>query len=97
MKTNTFSVIFITRKSKATADGKFPIYLRVTVNGVRSEVSTGLKTDPLIWNPVLGRCNGNDKASSQINSRLDHVVSKVMQVYNTMIFAGQSPTSKEVK
>ncbi|WGQ12542.1 Arm DNA-binding domain-containing protein [Pedobacter gandavensis] len=32
----------------------FPIYLRITIDGTRSEVTTGRSIDPLQWNPRLG-------------------------------------------
>ena len=36
---NTFGVIFYLRRYKINLDGTIPIYLRITVNGKRLEIS----------------------------------------------------------
>ena len=39
MKRITFNVLFISKQSRVDKNGKTPVFLRVTVNGLRSEVS----------------------------------------------------------
>jgi len=45
MKTN-FSLLFYMKKQKNYQVGSAPIYMRITVNGKRSEVSTGRECQP---------------------------------------------------
>jgi len=58
MKTN-FSLLFYMKKPKNYLKGVAPIYLRITVNGNRSEVTTGRSCEPTRWNSALGRANGS--------------------------------------
>lgn len=45
-----FSLLFYLRKPKNYHDGAMPIYLRITVNNVPKEISTGRQSDPDRWN-----------------------------------------------
>lgn len=50
MKNNQkLSLLFWLKKSKATADGKAPLYARITTGGSKEEISTNLKIDPQFW------------------------------------------------
>ncbi len=40
------SLLFYLKKSKADSEGRAMIYLRITVDGKRAELSTGRKTYP---------------------------------------------------
>ncbi len=46
MKTN-FSLLFYLKKQKNYKTGPAPIYMRITVNGKRSENSTGRECEPI--------------------------------------------------
>ena len=39
MKRATFNILFFIKKSKLLRNGQAPIYLRITINGKRSEIS----------------------------------------------------------
>ena len=55
MKTN-FSLLFYMKKPKNYQKGAAPIYLRITVNDNRSEVTTGRSCEPSTrWNARVGR------------------------------------------
>jgi hypothetical protein len=49
MKTN-FSLLFYLKKQKNYVKGAVPVYMRVTVNGKRVEVTTGRECEPQRWN-----------------------------------------------
>jgi len=50
MKVNeNLSVLFLLEKSKMSSDGNAPLWVRVTVNGSRSEFSLGKKVPPAHW------------------------------------------------
>ncbi len=65
-----FSILFFPKGDSRGKDGKTSIYLRITVNGKRCEISIKRKVDPSKWNSVSGRLNGNSVTSSQIKNQL---------------------------
>jgi hypothetical protein len=53
MRTN-FSLLLYLKKPKNYVDGPGPIYLRITVNGKRSELTAACSVDPVQWNAKAG-------------------------------------------
>jgi site-specific recombinase XerD len=53
------------------------IYLRITVNGERSEISTDRKINPSSWNKVSERVNGRSEEAKMTNSYLNNLLTKV--------------------
>lgn len=48
-----------------------PIYLRITVNGKRAELSASRECDPALWNTKKGNITGNKEEAKILNSYLD--------------------------
>ena len=53
------------------------IYLRITINGERSEISTDRKVSPSAWNNVSERVNGRSEEAKMTNSYLNNLLIKV--------------------
>ncbi|QCX38618.1 site-specific integrase [Aureibaculum algae] len=70
---NTFSLLFFPMKNKATSDGKAPIYLRITVNGKRSQLSIKRKINPEKWNYEAALAIGNSLEAKELNYYLDAI------------------------
>ncbi|HEY0091843.1 MAG TPA: site-specific integrase [Flavobacterium sp.] len=87
MKLNKISILFYAKKSKATKNGQLPIYLRVTLNGVRIELSTSKMIDLSQWSVKEGRMKGNSEEARAINGYLD---SMRFRVYETEGFLVRS-------
>ncbi|MGB5402667.1 MAG: Arm DNA-binding domain-containing protein, partial [Robiginitalea sp.] len=51
----SFSVRFSARKSRSNYDPDLSIYVRITVNGKRAEISLQRKISKVSWNPISGR------------------------------------------
>ncbi|WP_250629721.1 site-specific integrase [Aureibaculum algae] len=60
-------------KNKATSDGKAPIYLRITVNGKRSQLSIKRKINPEKWNYEAALAIGNSLEAKELNYYLDAI------------------------
>lgn len=78
MVSRTFSLLFTIRKQKdslkKTSDSeikKSPIYIRVTVDGRRTELSAKRDVDPKIWNKFAGRAKGTKEEIKALNAYLD--------------------------
>uniref|UniRef100_UPI00404AA216 site-specific integrase n=2 Tax=Flavobacterium sp. TaxID=239 RepID=UPI00404AA216 len=79
------SILFYVKSSKASKNGLAPIYLRITINGVRIELSTSKFVETAKWNSNTGRMKGNSEQSRLINSHLDILKSKVLETENWMV------------
>ena len=65
------SILFYAKRAKTTTDGLVPIYLRITIDGHRLEVSTKRYVEPLKWSTESGRMKGNSEEARSLNSFLD--------------------------
>nr|WP_294897148.1 site-specific integrase [uncultured Pedobacter sp.] len=95
MKTN-FSLLFYIRRQKNYQSGPIPIYLRITVDGKRSELSTGRDCLPDEWNGSLGRGVGKKERIKTLNAYLDTVQQKIKIAHNELLESGKIITSKSI-
>ena len=65
------SILFYAKRAKTTTDGLVPIYLRITIDGQRLEISTKRYVEPLKWSSEAGKMKGNSEEAKSINSYLD--------------------------
>ena len=80
-----FSLLFYLKKPKNYVDGIMPIYMRLTVNGINKEMSTGRHCDPQQWNSRGGRVNGNSENAKRINKNLDKLRVKMDETHDNLI------------
>lgn len=73
MKRATFSILFFIKKTKLLKNGKAPIYLRVTVNGKRSEIAIKRCITLNLWNTLKSKAKGNSKEAQIINNYLNSI------------------------
>ena len=79
------AILFYAKRAKTTTDGLVPIYIRVTVNGERIELSTKRYTLPEKWS-VEGSCmKGTSAESKATNSYLDTLKAKVYDYQQQLI------------
>ena len=65
------SILFYAKRAKATTEGLVPIYLRVTIDGQRIEISTKRYVDGTKWSTESGKMKGNSDEARSLNSHLD--------------------------
>jgi len=73
MTRKTFSILFFIKKSKLLKNGEAPIYLRVTMDGERSETSIQRSMDLSYWESAKGRAKPLNKNNKDLNQYLEHV------------------------
>src|SRR5690606_23290907 len=78
MKTNLTTHIFA-RAAKANLAGEYPIYIRITIDGKRSEFTTKKYIDPKKWDQRTMRVKGNSEEARTLNSYLAALHNKVTQ------------------
>ena len=72
MLSKRFSLLFFLKKPKNYVKGKQAIYMRITINAARVELSTHRECEPDRWNSQAGKVNGNKEEVKSLNSYLDH-------------------------
>ncbi|WP_113662374.1 site-specific integrase [Pedobacter nanyangensis] len=97
MRTN-LSVLFFLKKPKNYRQGN-PcfIYLRITVDSVRSEMSTGRSCDPEYWNSKSGKVVGNREEIRTINAYLEKMRVDIFAIYTLMTVENLEITSESIK
>lgn len=80
MKTN-FSMLFYLKKQKNYTSGLAPIYLRITVDCKRSEITTNRECDPEKWNKKSGRAIGTREQIKSFNAFLDNLQTKAYEAH----------------
>jgi integrase len=85
---NRLSLLFYLKKRNHRESGPVNIYLRVTVDGRRTEFSTQRSCDPDKWLVDAGRVSGTREASKEINSYLDMLRLKVYDAHRRLSEVG---------
>ena len=96
MKTN-FSLLFYLKKQKNYKSGPAAIYMRITVNGKRSENSTGRECEPSRWNAHAGRANGTKEVTRALNAYLDDLQKKVYEAHSRLTEADEMITAENIR
>lgn len=94
---NSISLLFYLKKPKAYTSGTTPIYLRITTNGQRAEVSTGREWQPEKWNAGAGRASGTKEDVKALNSYLDTLQGKVYEAHRRLLETEAIITAEAVK
>lgn len=79
------STLFYAKNSKASKNGLIPIYQRITINGIRIELSTSRFVEKTKWNTSAGKIKGTSEEARTINSYLDILKSKIYETENWMV------------
>ncbi|MBB3186761.1 site-specific integrase [Microbacter margulisiae] len=79
------SILFYAKRAKTTTEGLIPIYLRVTVDGERIELSTKRYTHPDKWSVEGNRMKGTTAEAKAVNAYLDTLKAKVYDYQQQLI------------
>lgn len=90
------SILFYVKKSKQNKQGKVLIYVRITIDGSRSEISTGLKVIPDMWNQDKCKVMAKSEEAININARLKAIEADIQKQYLLMESNDQIITSREL-
>lgn len=77
----SFNQIFFIRKSKSNCSNSATIYLRITVDGVRTEISTQRNCEADKWNSTLSRVNGKTEEVKSVNSYLEALQFRIYEIH----------------
>ena len=83
------SILFFVKRTKTNVDGLLPIFIRITVNGERIELSTKRFTTSEKWSVEGNRMKGTSAESKATNSYLDTLKAKVYDYQPQRIVTGK--------
>jgi site-specific recombinase XerD len=95
MKSN-FHLLFYLRKQKNYKGGPMAVYMRITVEGKRVEMSAGRECDPAKWNNHAGRAIGAKEEIKSLNNYLDSLLTKVRNAHQVLIDSNQRITTESL-
>ncbi len=90
-----FSLLFFVRNTRMH-NNKVPIYLRVTVNGKRAEISANRKVPVALWNSSAGKASGNTKEAHLINRYLNKIENEIYKCYQKLLDQNEPFTAKQI-
>jgi site-specific recombinase XerD len=93
---NSFSHLFYIKKSKIDNKQKTIIYLRITVNGRRSELSIQRKVSLEKWSSGSGRVKGYSGEAQEINQYMDLISNKINKIHQRLVEEDKPFTSTSI-
>lgn len=78
------SILFYGKKAKITTEGLLPIYLRVTIEGKRIELTTKRYVEVSKWSSESGRVKGSTEEARTINKYFDQLKQEVYNYENDL-------------
>jgi len=93
----SFSILFYIRKNMSDRNGLCSIYLRITVNGKRSEISVKRKVKVNDWNCASGRAKNSKASNRELNKYLEDIRSRLYQIQGKYVTDGKQYTAQMIK
>jgi len=94
--THTFGLQFILRQNKKDQNSGI-IYVRITIEGQRSEISLKKNLPTSQWNNARGKANGSSKDAKSLNAYLDDIRIKLTECYRELQLKQDKITTDSIK
>jgi hypothetical protein len=85
---NNIKILFWLYKARANKQGEAPLMLRVTHNGERAQIHTGLALLSSKWDNGKCKAKGKDQLSEEINKYIHTSTTKLSSLFTEMNEAG---------
>ncbi len=85
MATNNLRILFWLYRSKKNSQDEVPIYLRITYNQERKNISTGFYINAARWDKSKSMVKGTKDDAMQINSYITQTKATLMESFNKML------------
>ena len=93
---STLAVIFFTRKKRNNPD-KLDIYIRITVNQRRAEISLKRDVPVCNWDVLRGRVKGNTPNIERLNGYLEQVYAEIFNAHKQLHLERKLITANAIK
>lgn len=78
------ATLFFLRGARTEKNTEATIYVRITLNGDRAELSVGRKIDPQKWNSKMQRAVGRSEAARILNEYIDNWDNTIKRAFNKL-------------
>jgi hypothetical protein len=96
MLEKSFGLLFFLKQTKSQNDELMFIYLKITVDGKSTELSTKRKCAQSRWNPGAGRETGNKESTKELNYYLDSLEQLVYQAKMEILMNVTTPFRRKL-
>ncbi|WP_229213773.1 Arm DNA-binding domain-containing protein [Dyadobacter psychrotolerans] len=96
MKTK-ISLLFYLKNPKNYQKGPAPIYLRITVESKKAELTTGRECEPSRWNAVAGRVTCAKEAVKSVNAYLGNIEQQLLDAHAALVRDGALISAETIK
>jgi hypothetical protein len=94
---STFKYLFYINREKMKKNGLCPIMGRITLDGEVAQFSTGLETNPALWDAKAGRSIGKTAQEVNMNRKLEGISSSIETHYARMVEKDGYVTAGRIK
>jgi site-specific recombinase XerD len=94
---HTFSILFWVNKHRANSENLLPIYMRITIDGKRVEVSMQRFIKEEFWDQAAQKVKNKVENGMVLNSYLDLSKGRIQTIYNQMISSNEIITAEAIK
>lgn len=95
MLEQSFGLAFFLKPSTRESNSRY-LYLRVTVDGIRKEISTKRSWDPKRWDGKSERAIGTKEDARALNSFIDTMIMKINQFKMDLMYTEKTITSQRI-
>lgn len=92
-----FNLLFFLKKRANYHSGSVPVYLRITVNGKRSEIGISREIEPTNWDHRKERARGTKEDAREINAHIENIATKIRALQSKLEKEDIPYTSEELK
>lgn len=79
------SILVLPKWKKANSKGEAPVYLRITIDGLRDEFSLGCKVHESHWSEEFKRVESGTPGFQGINKKINNAVTDIERHFNLML------------
>ena len=94
---NTFSILFYPKISDTDKNGMSPLFLRITVDGKRAELSLKRKVNPEQWCSISNKIKGNGPIKDELNDYIDELKFRIRRIQGEFVAMEKPYTASILK
>ena len=94
---NLLSILFFIKKSKNKNATHATVYLRITYDGRRAELSTMRKVSLSKWNAKANKVSGSSAEAKQVNRNLDIIKNRIYEIYQKFLDNEEDISAEKIK